>query len=46
MRLKKLKENELKKILLIPTGALMNTASVQQGQNIIGIAHAVKIENE
>lgn len=44
--LKKLKENELKKILLIPTGALMNTASVQQGQNIIGIAHAVKIENK
>lgn len=41
--LKKLERGELKKILLMPTGALMNPASIQQGQSILGISHLLKI---
>ncbi len=40
----KLMKNELKKILFIPTGALLSTTSVQQGTSIPSIAHAVGIE--
>ncbi len=42
--LPKLLSGEIKKMLLCPTGALMNTASVQQGQSILGICHLLKIE--
>lgn len=38
-----LKDKKLKKILLVPTGALMSLCSTQQGDNITGIAHAVSI---
>ena len=41
---KQLKEKNVKKILLIATGALMNSTSSQQGESIPGIAHAVAIE--
>jgi len=41
--LKRLRCGELKKILLLPTGALMNPASIQQGQSILGISHLLKI---
>ncbi len=41
---KKLKEKNYKKILLIATGALMNSTSSQQGESIPGIAHAISIE--
>ena len=41
---KQLKERKLKKILLIATGALMNSTSSQQGETIPGIAHAISIE--
>lgn len=34
---------KLKKILLVPTGALMSLCSTQQGESITGIAHAVSI---
>lgn len=40
----KLKEKELKKVLLIATGALTNATTAQQGESIPGIAHAVSIE--
>jgi len=40
-----LKEKTINKILFVPTGALLSPTSVQQGQNIPGIAHAVAIEN-
>lgn len=40
----KLKKGEIKKLLFIPTGALLSTTSSQQGENIPGIAHAVIIE--
>ena len=41
---KLLKEKKLKKVLLIATGALMNSTSSQQGESIPGIAHAISIE--
>ena len=42
---KQLKERKMKRILLIATGALMNSTSSQQGESIPGIAHAISIEN-
>lgn len=41
---KQLREKKIKKILLIATGALMNSTSSQQGESIPGIAHAISIE--
>ena len=38
-----LKERKINKILLLSTGALMNPSSLLQGQNIYGIAPAIKI---
>lgn len=40
----KLKKGQLNKVLFIPTGALMNQTSIQQGESIAGIAHAISIE--
>ena len=40
------KEGKYKRILLMPTGALMNSTTAQQGESIPGIAHAVAIEAE
>ena len=39
-----LKQKKIKKMLLVATGALMNSTSSQQGESIPGIAHAVSIE--
>ena len=41
---KQLRDKKIKKILLIATGALMNSTSSQQGESIPGIAHAISIE--
>ena len=41
---KELKNKNLKKVLLVATGALMNTMSAQQGESIPGIAQAISIE--
>jgi len=41
----KMKKGEIDKMLFVPTGALMSPISVQQGENILGIAHAIAIEN-
>ncbi len=41
---KQLQEKKIEKILLIATGALMNSTSSQQGESIPGIAHAISIE--
>ena len=41
---KLLRQKKLKKVLLMATGALMNTMSVQQGESIPAIAHAVAIK--
>ncbi len=43
--LPKLTSGEYERILLLPTGALMNPASIQQGNSILGIAHLLKIES-
>ena len=41
---KMLTEQKFKKVLLVATGALMNSTSSQQGESIPGIAHAISIE--
>ena len=41
---KQLKDRKIRRMLLIATGALMNSTSSQQGESIPGIAHAVSIE--
>ncbi|MEE0866584.1 MAG: stage V sporulation protein AD [Clostridia bacterium] len=41
---KQLRLKRIKKLLLIATGALMNSTSSQQGESIPGIAHAISIE--
>ena len=43
---KRLMKKEIKKLLLISTGALMSPTSTLQGESIPGIAHAVAIEYE
>ena len=42
--LKRLKKKEIKKILFVPTGALLSTVSFNEGQTVPGIAHGVVIE--
>ncbi len=41
----KLKRKELKKIILMATGALLSSLSSQQGESIPGIAHAIVMES-
>ena len=41
---KLMKERQIRKLLLIGTGALMNATSSQQSESIPGIAHAIAIE--
>jgi len=43
--LPKLKLGEWKRVLLIPTGALLSKVSFNEGQSIPGIAHAVVLEH-
>lgn len=42
---KKLKNGEWKRILFMPTGALLSTVSFNEGQSVPGIAHGVIIES-
>jgi len=37
------KQNKYKKVIIIATGALMNSTSTQQGESIPGIAHLVEV---
>ncbi len=41
--LPKMYKGELKKVLFAPTGALMSTTALQQGESIPGIAHALSL---
>ena len=41
--LPKLKTHEWKKVLFVPTGALMSTTAVQQGESIPSVAHALSL---
>lgn len=43
--MKKLRNGELRRILFIPTGALLSPLSTQQGESIPCIAHAVVVES-
>ncbi len=43
--LNKLKNNELKNILFMATGALMSSTSTQQGESIPSIAHLINIKS-
>jgi len=43
---KKMQNKELKRVLLMATGALQSTLAVQQGESMPGIAHAVSISCE
>lgn len=42
---KQLKEKAVNRLLFVATGALMSPVSVKQGEPILGIAHAIAIEN-
>ncbi len=44
--LNKLKKGELKNVLYIATGALLSTTSIQQGDTVPGIAHAIVIKSD
>lgn len=45
MGLKRLKKGELKRVLVVATGALLSPPSFQQGESISCIAHAVALES-
>ena len=38
-------KGEIGRILLVCTGALMSPTTSQLGENVVGIAHALEIEN-
>lgn len=42
----KLKNGSIKRMLFVPTGALHSAVTIQQGESIPAIAHAVAIESE
>lgn len=42
--LKKVEQGKLRRILFVPTGALLSTVSFNEGKTVPGIAHAVVIE--
>lgn len=43
--LKQVRNGDWKRILMVPTGALLSTVSFNEGQTVPGIAHAVVIEH-
>ena len=43
--LNEIKKGRLKRILFVPTGALLSTVSFNEGQTVPGIAHGVVIEH-
>ena len=44
--LKKMRNREWRRVLFVPTGALLSTVSFNEGQSVPGIAHAVMLEIE
>lgn len=44
--MRKLLNKEYKRVLFVPTGALMSTTASQQGETIPGVSHAIVIESE
>ena len=43
---KKMRKGEIRRALIISTGALLSTISPFQGESIPGIAHAISLESE
>ena len=43
--LKKIEEGIWKRVLFVPTGALLSKTSFNEGQSVPGIAHGVVIES-
>lgn len=43
--LKQIEEGKLKRVLFVPTGALLSTVSFNEGKTVPGIAHGVVIEH-
>ena len=43
--LQKLKNQEWKRVLFVPTGALLSPVSFNEGKSVPGIAHAVILES-
>jgi stage V sporulation protein AD len=43
--LPKIQKGEWKRILFVPTGALMSTVSYNEGQSVPGIAHGIVLEH-
>ena len=43
--LPKIERGEWRRVLFVPTGALLSTVSYNEGQSVPGIAHAVVIEH-
>lgn len=43
--LKKIQEGKIKRMLFVPTGALLSTVSFNEGQSVPGIAHGVVVES-
>ena len=41
----KICKGEWKKVLFVPTGALMSTVSFNEGESIPGIAHGIVLEH-
>lgn len=44
--LRNMREGKWKRVLFVPTGALLSTVSFNEGQSVPGIAHAVVLETE
>lgn len=44
MIIPKLIDGTWKKVLFVPTGALMSKTSFNEGENVAGIAHAILLE--
>ena len=44
-KIEKIEKGDWKRILFVPTGALLSTVSFNEGQTVPGIAHAVVIEH-
>ena len=44
--LKQLEEKQWKRVLFVPTGALLSKVSFNEGNSVPGIAHAVVIEGK
>lgn len=44
--IEKLRKGELRRVLFMPTGALMSTTAAQQGETIPGVCHAIVVESD